>query len=157
MHRLALLLLLLALPLAGCFAPRAEVTARNWRPMGPNGLAFGRLVALSPGVKRATWEAFAGVHGQTVVRLAAEYDPARAAAGCPPPEADMARAARSFLLVDLAVTPQGSVDFIAAKAQAYSAGGYFEEYDLDIGVIAALAARARPMPCADLALPGYLR
>ena len=42
--------------------------------MGANGLALGRLVALSPGVKHATWEAFAGVDGQTVVRLAAEYD-----------------------------------------------------------------------------------
>lgn len=156
MYRLVLLVLL-ALPLAGCFAPRAEDTARNWRPMGANGLALGRLVALSPGVTRATWEAFAGIKGQTVVRLAAEYDPVRAAAGCPPPEAGMVRAARSFLIVDLAVTPQKSVDFIAAKAQAYSADGYFEEYDLDIGVIAALAARARPMPCPDLALPGYLR
>ena len=39
------LLVLLALSLAGCFAPRAEVTARNWRPLGANGLALGRLVA----------------------------------------------------------------------------------------------------------------
>lgn len=151
------LLVLLALSLAGCFAPRAEVTARNWRPMGGGSLPLGRLIALSPGIKTATWESFAGVDGETVARLAAEYDPTRASAGCPPLEAGRGRAARSFLLLDLAVTPDGKVEFLASKAQAYNADGSFEEYDLDIGVIAALVARASPIPCADFGLPADLR
>lgn len=150
------LVLVLALVLGGCFAPRAQDLARNWRPMGAGGLPLAHLVSLSPGLRRATWESFAGVDGQTVVRLAAEYVPAVAAAHCPSLPPGMGRAARSFLLLDLAVTPAGAVDFLAAKAQAYDAMGYYEEYDLDAGVVAALVARTCPIPCLDLALPGYL-
>ncbi|WP_300161070.1 hypothetical protein [Solidesulfovibrio sp.] len=157
MRGMLLAVLATALALSGCFAPKAEVAARNWRPMGGSSLPLGRLIALSPGIRTATWESFAGVDGRTVVRLAAEYDPARASAGCPPLAAGLARAARSFLIVDLAVTPDGKVDFIASKAQAYNADGYFEEYDLDIGVVADLVARASPIPCADFGLPAYLR
>lgn len=156
MRRMALVLALSALALTGCFAPKAQIAARNWRPMGAGGLSLGQLVAVSPGIKTATWETLAGVDGQTVARLAAEYDPIKAAAGCPVLAAGLGRAARSFLILDLIVTPAGAVTFLAAKAQAFDAAGYFEEYALDIGVIADLVARACPIPCPDLSLPGYL-
>ncbi len=142
--------------LAGCFTPRAQVAARNWRPLGPDGLSLGRLLAVSPGVRNIIWETFAGLDGQTVARASVEYDPVRASADCPGREPGMALAARAFLLLDLVVTPAGRVDFLAAKAQAYNVSGAYEEYGLDAGVIADLVARVRPIPCDDLRLPGYL-
>jgi|GEM_PF-6471312 len=151
-------LLLTVLAMAGCFAPKAQEAARNWRPLGVGGLTLGELLAVSPCVKNVVWEMFAGDPGQTVVRASVEYDPAQAATGCPKREKDDALASRLFLILDLAVTAKsGDVAFLAAKAQAYNAAGYFEEYWLDIGVLADITAKAFPIPCADIVLPSYLR
>ena len=152
------LLLVAVLAGAGCFGPKAQVGARNWRRLGAGGLTLGQLLAVSPCVKHVVWETFAGERGQMVARASVEYDPVRAAAGCPKLERGMAPAARVFLILDLAVTAaSGDVTFLAAKAQAYDADGYFEEYWLDIGVLADIAAKAFPIPCADLGVPSYLR
>lgn len=149
-------LLALVLLLGGCFAPHEQVVVRNWRPLGPGGLTLGQLLAVSPGVRAVVWESFAGPGGATVVRVSVEYDPARAAAGCPPPGAGQALAARCFFLLDCTVAPDGGVTVAAARAQAYSARGYFEALPLDLGVVADLVARASPLPCAAIALPDYL-
>ncbi len=156
MGRMPLAVCLVVFFLAGCFAPREQVAARNWRPMGASGLPLGQLVARTPGLKSVTWESFVDGRGRTVARLAAEYAPAGAYSGCPAPEPGLALAARSFLLLDLAVSPEGAVEFQAATAQAYDAAGYYEEYTLDAGVVAALVAGVCPVPCADLRLPAYL-
>jgi hypothetical protein len=149
-------IVLLAAALAGCFAPGEQVAVRNWRPLGPGGLTLGQLLAVSPCCKAVTWESYVGAGGATMVRTAVEYDPVRAAGGCPMPGAGRITAARVFLLLEFAVTPAGGVTFVAARGQAYSARGYFEEYPLDIGVMADIAARAFPLPCPDISLPDYL-
>lgn len=159
MKRMVPVLALFAvLTASGCFAPEAQVVARNWRPLGPRGLTLGQLLAVSPNVKGVVWETFAGEPGQTVARASVEYHPDAAAAGCPALGKGMTLAARVFLILDLAVTKaDGTVTFLAAKAQAYNADGYFEEYWLDMGVMAALASKTFPLPCADLGVPAYLR
>ena len=146
----------LALSLAGCLAPAAQVTARNWRPMGAGGLNLGQLVAVSPGLREVTWESYDGPAGDTVVRLAVEYDPARTAPGCPVPAAGNIRADRAFLLLTLSVAGTGAVDFVSAEARAYSAAGAYASTPLDIGVIADLTTRGSPLPCAALAVPASL-
>jgi hypothetical protein len=151
-----MVVLSLLVVLAGCFAPKAEVTVRNWRPLGAGGLALAQVLALSPNAKNVVWESLDGAGDETVVRVSVEYDPRRAAANCPPPAAGLATAARCFLLLDFSVTPGGVVTFFAAKAQTYSAKGYFQEYPLDIGVMADLVARVFPLPCEAIALPSYL-
>jgi hypothetical protein len=146
-------LVAMALAVSGCLAPGAEVVARNWRPAGAGGKSLGQLVAVSPGLVGATWEAYDGPSGEQVVRLAVEYAPARAAGGCPAPAAGNRLAARAFLLLDLTVAAGGRVDFASAEARAYSQGGAYAATPLDIGVMADLVARACPLPCTALAVP----
>jgi len=154
--RSLVLALFLTVALAGCLAPRPETVARNWRPDGPAGLTLGQLLAVSPGLVVATWEAFEASDGKPMVRLALEYGPAAAARNCPPAGAGTRLAARAFAIVKLAVAPDGTVDFVSAEGQAYTPGGQYAAYPLDIGVIADLVARACPLPCPALLVPDYL-
>ena len=143
----------LAAVLVGCFAPRAETEARNWRPDGPSGRTLSQLLALSPGIAATTWESFAGPGGATDVRLTAEYAVPRLASACPAPLAAQETAARAFLILGLTVTPAGAVDFAYAEARGYAASGAWRSTPLDIGVVADLVARATVLPCAALTLP----
>ena len=153
---LATAVMLLVLMLSGCLAPRPETVARNWRPDGAGGKCLGQLLAVSPGVRGATWESFAGPAGEPLVRLAVEYNPAMAARGCPGPGAGSRPAARAFLLLQLSVAPGGAVDFVSAEGRAYSEGGAYAASPLDIGVIADLVARTVPLPCSALYVPDSL-
>jgi len=155
-HVLATAAVLLVLTLSGCLAPRPETVARNWRPDGAGGRSLGQLLAISPGVRGATWESFTGPAGEPLVRLAVEYNPAMAARGCPGPGAGSRPAARVFLILQLSVAPGGTVDFVSAEGRAYSEGGAYAAYPLDIGVIADLVARTSPLPCPALSVPDYL-
>lgn len=148
--------MVLALALAGCLAPAAETTARNWRPMGAGGLNLGQLLAVSPGLRQTTWESYDGPTGDTLVRVAVEYDPARTASGCPLPGVGSQRADRTFLLLTLSVAGSGTVDFVSAEARAYSEGGAYAATPLDIGVIADLTTRVSPLPCTALVVPAAL-
>ncbi|KHK02508.1 hypothetical protein [Desulfovibrio sp. TomC] len=156
MGRLTVLVAAMVLAVSGCLAPGPEAVVRNWRPDGAGGRTLGQLVAVSPGLAGATWEAYDGPSGEPMVRLAAEYAPAKAAGGCPVPAAGSRLGARVFLILSLTVGRNGTVDFASAEGQAYTAGGAFASYPLDIGVIAALVARACPLPCPALAVPDYL-
>lgn len=147
---------LMLLTLSGCFSPRPQVTARNWRPLGPRGLTLGQLLALSPGCKRVTWESYADNGTSQTVRVSVEYIPAVALAACSKAPPGMSPAARLFLLLDLNVPPDGDVTFAAAKAEVFDASGYYEAYSLSIGVMAAIVARTFPLPCGDIGLPSYL-
>jgi hypothetical protein len=138
---------------AGCFAPRAEMQARTWRPAGAGGQSLGQLVAASPGISGVTWESFDGPDGRTEVRLAAEYAMARVGRNCPPPGAGSLPAARAFLILGLTVSPAGAVDFAFAEARAYAASGAYVSRPLDIGVMADLVARAAVLPCRCLVVP----
>jgi len=148
--------MVLVLALSGCLAPGPATVVRNWRPDGAGGKSLGQLLAVSPGLLGATWESFDGPAGEPLVRLAVEYSPAVAARGCPAPAAGSRPAARAFLIVKLSVAPGGAVDFVSAEVQAYTVGGAYAAYPLDIGVIADLAARTSPLPCAALNVPDYL-
>ena len=154
--RVAMAVLVVSLALSGCLAPRPETVARNWRPDGAGGKSLGQLLAVSPGLVGATWESFDGPGGEPVVRLAAEYNPSVAGRGCRAPGTGRRPAARTFLLLTLSVSPGGAVDFVSATGQAYTEGGAYAAFPLDIGVIAALVARTPPLPCAALTVPGYL-
>ena len=158
MGRLAVMAaaMVLVLAVAGCLAPGPEAVARNWRPQGAGGQSLGQLIAVSPGLVGATWESYDGPAGEPLVRLAVEYAPGKAALGCPAPAAGSRLAARAFLILSLAVGKNGTVDFVSAEGQAYTAGGAFASSPLDIGVIADLVARASPLPCPALAVPDYL-
>ena len=148
--------MVLVLALSGCLAPGPVTMARNWRPDGAGGKSLGQLLAVSPGLVGATWESFDGPSGEPLARLAAEYNPVVAARGCPAPGAGSRPAARTFLILTLSVAPGGAVDFVSAEVQAYTVGGAYAAYPLDRGVIAALAARTAPLPCAALDVPDYL-
>ncbi|HML55218.1 MAG TPA: hypothetical protein PKC79_14080 [Solidesulfovibrio magneticus] len=150
--RMLWLALAMAATLAGCFAPRAETEARNWRPDGPGGRTLSQLLALSPGIAATTWESFDGPGGATDVRLTAEYAVPRLAAACPAPPAGQETAARAFFVLGLTVTPAGTVDFAYAEARGYAASGAWQSTPLDIGVVADLVAKAAVLPCAALAL-----
>jgi len=141
---------------AGCLAPRPEVVARNWRPLGRGGPTLETALLTSPGRAGIVWETYAGEGGAQVVRVTEEYDPAGTEDFCPTAPAGMRRAARVFLLVEVTVSPDRQAAFAGARAQAYSAKGYFAEYPLDAGVMADLMTRTFPLPCADLFLPDYL-
>lgn len=156
MRVLATAAVLVTLAFSGCLAPRPETVARNWRPTGAGGPSLGQLLAVSPGLVGATWESYDGPTGEPVVRLAAEYAPAVAGKGCPSPGVGSRPAARTFLILTLSVSAGGTVDFVSAQGQAYSEGGAYAAFPLDIGVIADLAARTSPLPCAALVVPEYL-
>jgi hypothetical protein len=85
-----------------------------------------------------------------------EYDAAAAAGTCPTPAKGLQPAARIFLLLDFTVASNRSVTPVSARAQVYTAKGYYEDYPLDLTVMADLMAKAFPLPCTDLALPEYL-
>lgn len=153
---LAALALGAALLTTGCFAPRAETLARNWRPLGRSGPTLETALLRSPGRANIVWETYAGQKGAQVVRVTVEYDPAGTADFCPTAPAGMRRAVRAFFLLEVTVAPDRTVEFAAARAQAYSAKGAFAEYPLDAGVIADLVTRTFPLPCAALFLPNYL-
>lgn len=142
--------------LAGCFDPKAEDVVRDWRPLGPGGPTLATALGDSPRAKGVIWETYAGKDGATTVRVSVEYDATASAGACPDPAKGMRPAARIFLLLDISVSPAGTVAPVAARAQVYTAKGYFEEYPLDLTVMADLMTKTFPLPCADLALPDYL-
>jgi len=146
----------LLLCLAGCFGPGPQDLVRQWKPMGASGPTLDQALATSPWRKNTTWESFAGEGGQTLVRLTVEYQPAGAEASCPAPPPGMRRATRLFLVAEFTVSKDAAVEFSGAKAQVYTAKGYFEEYALDRLVMGDLMAGSFPLPCADLDLPDYL-
>lgn len=156
MVRLLSAALLLAAVLSGCLAPKAEDLVRDWHPLGSEGLTLGQALLASPYRKNIVWEDYAGEADAVMVRASVEYDPASAGGVCPAGPADMARAARVFLLLEFSVSPAGEVTFSAAREQAYSAKGYFEETPLDLAVMADLMTRTFPLPCDGLDLPNYL-
>lgn len=154
--RWAAVALVLALVTAGCFTPRPETLARQWRPLGAGGPTLEYALLTSPHRANIVWETYAGQGDGSVVRVSVEYDMDGASRECPPVAAGLARPARAFLLVEFAVSPAGVVTFSSAWAQVYSAKGYFEEYPLDAAVMADLMTRTFPLSCSDLVLPSYL-
>jgi hypothetical protein len=155
MARLALLAACLVV-LTGCFTPKDQAAVQNWRPMGAGGPSLAEALDASPGRKSVVWESFTGEAGEPLVRVTVEYRPAGAQARCPNPASGTQRAARIFLVLECAVSPAGAVTPTGARAQVYTAKGYYEEYPLSLEVMADLMARAFPLPCADLDLPDYL-
>ena len=151
-----LLGLWLSLSLYGCLDPKAEDVVRDWRPMGQSGPTLGAAVTASPLARSQTWETYAGEAGATTVRLSVEYDAAAAAGTCPTPAKGLQPAARIFLLLDFTVASNRSVTPVSARAQVYTAKGYYEDYPLDLTVMADLMAKVFPLPCTDLVLPDYL-
>jgi len=153
---LAALVLGMAVLAAGCFAPRPEVLARDWRPLGRTGPTLETALLQSPGRANIVWETYDDAKAVQVVRMTVEYDPDGTVAFCPAAPAGMRRAARVFLVLEVTVSPDRTVAFSGARVQAYSAKGYFEEYPLDPGVMADLVTRTFPLPCPNLFLPNYL-
>jgi hypothetical protein len=102
------------------------------------------------------WETYVDEQKRTIVRFAAQYDVARAAAQCPPVGPEIRPAARVFVSLAYFLQGDGNVSLLEAVIDAYSATGYSARYLADPSSVPRIASGQPCVACMALFLPASL-